>query len=146
MASANELVQTIKKASLDAIEASKPVNVYFGVVKSIHPLTVNVEQKLKLGESQLILTRNVTDYDTMVTVEWDSEEEEATHNRNDLRQPGSDEESPDGSMEAPSGGHFHRITGEKRITIRNGLAVGEEVILVRQQKGQKFIVLDRIGK
>ena len=34
---------------------------------------------------------------------------------------------------------------EKKIIIHNGLAVGDEVILIRQQEGQKFIVVDRIG-
>ena len=31
------------------------------------------------------------------------------------------------------------------ITIHNGLVVGDKVILIRQQGGQKFVVLDRIG-
>lgn len=145
MSSANELVQTIKKASLDAIEASKPVNVYFGKVRTVTPLTVDVEQKMVLGESQLILTRNVTDYETMVTIEWDSEEEGNADSRNIPGQPDNDGEPSDGSMEEPSGRHVHKITGQKKITIQNGLGVGDEVILVRQQKGQKFIVLDRIG-
>ena len=43
MANANQFVQTMKKAALDAIEASKPVNVYFGEVRTTKPLTINVE-------------------------------------------------------------------------------------------------------
>lgn len=36
--------------------------------------------------------------------------------------------------------------GEKKnITIHNGLVVGNEVILLRQQDGQKYIVVDRTG-
>ncbi|MDE7299468.1 MAG: DUF2577 domain-containing protein, partial [Lachnospiraceae bacterium] len=31
------------------------------------------------------------------------------------------------------------------ITVHNGLAVGDEVILLRQQGGQKYIVWDKIG-
>ena len=42
--------------------------------------------------------------------------------------------------------HTHKITGKKKITVHNGLVVGDEVILIRQQEGQKFIVWDRIGK
>ena len=38
------------------------------------------------------------------------------------------------------------VDGEKKkITIHNGLAVGNEVILLRQQDGQKYIVVDRTG-
>lgn len=120
MPDANELVALLKKAALDAVEASKPVNVYFGEVLSASPLKINVEQKMILGEKQLILSRNVTDFTTMVTVDWLTESSLSTHT--------------------------HKITGKKKITVHNGLVVGDEVILIRQQEGQKFIVWDRIGK
>ena len=64
LADANGLVEAVKKASRDEWESSKPVNVYFGEVVSKAPLKINVEQKMILGENQLILTRNVTDYMT----------------------------------------------------------------------------------
>ncbi len=67
LADANGLVEAVKKASRDEWESSKPVNVYFGEVVSKAPLKINVEQKMILGENQLILTRNVTDYMTTVT-------------------------------------------------------------------------------
>lgn len=40
--------------------------------------------------------------------------------------------------------HTHDITGKKEITIHNGLAVGDEVILLKQKGGQKYLVLDRV--
>ena len=79
MADANELVQSLKKAAVDAVDASKPVNVYFGEVRSTSPLEINVEQKMILGEAQLVLTRNVTDFDTMVTINWESEDDRTSH-------------------------------------------------------------------
>lgn len=118
MPDVNELVRAMKRAALDAVLASKPVNVYFGQVVSASPLQINVEQKMTLGKAQLILTRNVTDFKTNVTMEWETETESA---------------------------HKHEITGKKEITIHNALAVGDEVILIRQQEGQKYIVVDRIG-
>lgn len=36
------------------------------------------------------------------------------------------------------------VTGTKKITINNGLAAGEKVVLVRQDGGQKFLVMDRV--
>lgn len=129
----NELLQSIKKAALDAVEASKPVNVYFGEVISASPLLVNVEQKMVLGKAQLVLTRNVTDFKTMVTVQWESEKEEQTHTHN--------VEGTDCQSEK----HTHEIVGQKEITIHNALEIGDTVILVRQQKGQKYVILDRIG-
>jgi hypothetical protein len=40
--------------------------------------------------------------------------------------------------------HKHAV-GKIQITVHNGLVVGDEVILLRQQGGQKYIVVDRIG-
>ena len=40
--------------------------------------------------------------------------------------------------------HRHAI-GKIEITVHNGLVVGDEVILIRQQDGQKYVVVDKIG-
>jgi hypothetical protein len=61
------LVKIIKKAAIEAVESTKPVAIYFGIVTSISPLQINVEQKMKLGKSQLILSRNITDYRTEIS-------------------------------------------------------------------------------
>lgn len=142
---ANELVETLKRAAVEAIEAKKPVNVYFGEVVSASPLKINVEQKMILGEKQLILSRNVTDFKTMVTVNWLTESSLNTHTHT---VKGTDDggDNIDLTSGAKNLAHTHKITGKKEITIHNGLAVGDEVILLRQQEGQKFIVWDRIGK
>ena len=145
MPDANELVDALKRAALDAVKASKPVYVCFGKVQSTSPLKINVEQKMVLGEKQLILTRNVTDFTTKVTIDWTSECSLSTHSHTVNGDNGSG-----GTINLTSGttnlAHTHKITGKKKITIHNGLAVGDEVILIRQQDGQKFIVVDRIGK
>lgn len=150
MPDVNELVEALKKAALDAVNSTKPVYVYFGEVVSASPLKVNVEQKMILGEAQLILSRNVTDYKTNITLNWETE----NHIKKTTGKV-SGETEPDGEPEhthkfeitnESSDAHNHKITGQKEITIHNGLAVGDEVILLRQQEGQKFIVWDRIGK
>lgn len=127
LADANALVEAMKKASREEREASKPVQVYFGEVISKSPLNINVEQKMVLGENQLILTRNVTDFVTMISVNWETEDKAG------------------GEEETASETHAHRILGQKQIVVHNALETGDEVILIRQQEGQKFIVLDRIG-
>lgn len=101
MGDANDFTRAIKKAAMDAFEASKPVNVFFGKVTSASPLKINVEQKMTLGDKQLVLTRSVTDYNT--------------------------------------------LTSNGNIKVFNALKVGDEVVLIRQQEGQKFIVIDRLG-
>lgn len=128
---ANELVDTLKRAAVEAVEAGKPVNVYFGEVVSASPLKINVEQKMILGEKQLILSRNVTDFKTKITA----------GNIKNYYYTGDVN-----SGTAPvSPLHVHAV-GTIEITVHNGLAVGDGVILIRQQEGQKFIVVDRIGK
>lgn len=131
MADANELVETLKRAAVEAIEAKKPVNVYFGEVVSAAPLKINVEQKMVLGEKQLILSRNVTNFKTSISA----------GNIKNYYYTGS---TTDSGTAPVSPSHVHAV-GKIEITVHNGLVVGDEVILIRQQEGQKFIVLDRIG-
>ena len=131
MADANELVETLKRAAVEAIEAKKPVNVYFGEVVSAAPLKINVEQKMVLGEKQLILSRNVANFTTSIT----------GGNIKNYYYTGS---TTDSGTAPVSPSHVHAV-GKIEITVHNGLVVGDEVILIRQQEGQKFIVLDRIG-
>ena len=131
MPDANELVDTLKRAAVEAVEAKKPVNVYFGEVVSASPLKINVEQKMILGEKQLILARNVTDFKTKITA-GNIKNYYYTGDVNSGTAPVS-----------PS--HVHAV-GTIEVTVHNGLAVGDQVIVLRQQEGQKFIVVDRIGK
>lgn len=132
MPDANGIIKKIHKAAVDAVEASKPVNVYFGEVLSASPLKINVEQKMILGEKQLILSRNVTDYKTKIS----------GGNIQNYYYTGLTTESGTAPV-SPS--HVHAV-GKIEVTVHNGLVVGDEVILIRQQEGQKFIVWDRIGK
>ena len=109
---------------------SKPVEICFGKVTSASPLKILVEQKMTLGKEQLILTRNVTDFKTSIT----------GGNIQNYYYTGSNL-----SGSAPvSPSHVHAM-GKLQITVHNGLVVGDEVILLRQQGGQKYVVVDRIA-
>lgn len=150
MPDANELVKAMKRTALDAMESSKPVAVYFGEVQSVSPLTINVEQKMILGESQLVLSRNVTDFETMVTVEWSTESALGSHSHSVeiTSESGGDPEhthSIDGSTGSKNLAHSHSVSGKKKIIVHNALQIADKVILLRQQEGQKFVVWDRIG-
>lgn len=68
MLDATDLLIAIKKAATEAVEASQPFDFCFGKVISTSPLKIAVEQKIILGTMQLVLTRNVTDYKTKVTI------------------------------------------------------------------------------
>ena len=64
MSSYNELLNLIKKAANEANEASKPMQVSYGKVISTNPLKISIDQRLTLSNAQLVLTRNVSNYET----------------------------------------------------------------------------------
>lgn len=144
LADASELLTTIKKAALDAVESKKPVNVFFGTVISVNPLKIDVEQKMILEKEQLVLARNVTDFKSLVTVQWETEKEETTHTHK-VQGSDSEGESIDLTSGTQSKKHIHDVVGQKEMTFHFGLEQNDEVILIRQQGGQKYIVIDRIG-
>ena len=86
---------------------------------------------MTLGEAQLVLTRNVTDYKTKIT----------GGNVQNYYYTGDIE-----SGTAPvSPSHVHAV-GKITVTIHNALTVGEEVVLMKQKGGQVYLVLDRVVK
>lgn len=112
-----DLLSIMKKASTEAVEAGKPVNILFGKVTSSLPLQINIEQKMTLTDAQLVLTRNVTNYTINLGMNLSTDEVDE---------------------------HLHSIIGMQKVTIYNSLVVGDEVLLIRMQGGQKYIVLDRV--
>ncbi|HFL2491481.1 TPA: DUF2577 domain-containing protein [Clostridioides difficile] len=57
-----DLLQIIKKAAMDAVETSNPIQIAFGTIESISPLRVKIEQKLSIGEIFLIQTETFKRY------------------------------------------------------------------------------------
>ena len=65
----NALVRAVKKAAVEAVRAENPMGVCHGTVTGISPLEITTDQKLILGEKQLILTNAVRDYTVEMTVD-----------------------------------------------------------------------------
>ena len=124
----DDFLKLIKKTAVEAVNASKPANMVFGKVISEKPLKIKVDQKLILTSAHLVLSRNVTDYRLSVTVDH------------------STEYASGGSGESSFASHRHYVEGEKTLTVNNALKAGDEVILMQVSGGQKYIVIDRIGK
>lgn len=70
----SNLLETIKIAALDAVNASKPIEIVLGEVLNIEPLKINLEQKLTLTRAFLIVPREFTDYKIKILI--DDEEKE----------------------------------------------------------------------
>ena len=124
----NELVQLVKKAAVEAVNASSPMGFCFGTVTSASPLKIQVDQKKTLPEAQLILTNNVRDFAVEMTTLPDFHETE---------------EESGGSGDAAFASHKHKYQGRKKWKVHLALKSGEKVILLRCDGGQKYIVLDR---
>ena len=143
MLDAQDLLNSIKRAAQEANEASQPSDFCFGKVTSIEPLQILVEQKMTLGAAQLVLTRNVTDFMTLVSIDWQTGLALTTHthkiNGKDSGGDTVDITSKEADLE-----HQHGLTGTKSIIIHNALQLGDEVILLKRKGGQKYLVLDRV--
>jgi len=161
----SSLSEIIKKMAVGANNANAPTSVLFGTVTSISPLEITVEQKLKLTKEFLVLTKNVTDYTVDVSVEWDTESKSLNANHSHtlsgdisvasiaIVNPNPDnisvsinnEVSDSISIEQRNINliHNHSISGKKKITIHNGLNLNDNVILLQQQGGNNFIVIDK---
>lgn len=127
---ASGIIEIMKKAALDAIDSSGPVSVVFGKVTKTNPIEIKLSPSLSLNSDMgvLVFSRNVTDYTTTVDVDWTTEP------------------TSGGSGEASFSEHTHQLTGSKTITIHNGLKLNDNVILLKVQGGQKYVVLDKVGE
>jgi len=132
----NALVRAVKKAAVEAVRAENPMGVCHGTVTGLSPLEITTDQKLILGERQLILTNAVRDYTVEMTVDHVTEVISHGHSVTDTYTGGGTAQPVD---------HSHPYKGRKSFRVHLGLKMGEKVILVRCDGGQQFVVLDRWG-
>ena len=130
----NELVRLVKQAAVDAVQADAPMGICYGTVTGVGPLQIAVDQKKILGEAQLVLTDNVRDFHVEMSTIEDSGGSEGPHYT---------ENESGGIGDALFESHRHKYEGRKKWRIHNALEMGEKVILLRCDGGQKYIVLDR---
>ena len=121
------LIEALKQVSSEVVQAGNPTSVIYGKVISKHPLKIQVNNKLILDESFLVLTKNVLDHKVKFTMDFRGEE------------PGkitiNGEQNVLDKMEYKKG----------YAIIKNGLNVGDTAIMVQQQGGQKFVVVDKMN-
>lgn len=148
---AKDFVNTMKKIAKETITAESPSDFVFGTVISEQPLKIKIEQKITLTEEQLILCRNVTDFQTKMS--FDNEA---------IQQPIEvDNSVVVDTLITPSGvtnpvtlkkdgisgivGKLRNVEKVKHeITVYNALKVGEKVALIQEQGGQRYLVVDRV--
>ena len=159
------LGEVIKRMAVGANDSNAPTSVLFGTVTSINPLEITVEQKLKLTKEFLVLTKNVKDYTVDVSLNWETESKSMNANHNHTLNGGMDISSTATLNPNPENievninnqvnnsinveqknislTHNHSINGRKQIMVHNGLKLNDNVILIQQQGGNNFIVIDK---
>lgn len=123
-------LKVIKQAALDAVNAQKPIQVCYGTVTKDSPLEITVDQKTILEAEDLILCRNVTDYEC--DVEFSLKTEKLQHSHTGVHGPTSVQTLQ------------YEVKNKKKMKVYNALKKDDVVFLIREQGGQRFIVIDRI--
>lgn len=123
----------MKMAAMQAFQNSDPTAWMMGEVINTSPLEIQIEQRLTIDEDLLILTRNVTDYTVEIEHSWATGMALGSHSHS----------YSEGTTGGANLSHNHTIIANE-VTIKNGLQVGDTVLLLRQDGGQKFIVVDRV--
>jgi hypothetical protein len=136
--------ESIKRLAEGVFNNSQPTYFLFGVVESIDPLMIRINPKMILPDAFLILTNAVKDHSVDVTVDWSTVED--NYLKPDHTHGNGNNGSPTTSTSDFDTTHKHDIKGRKRITIHNGLTVGEKVLLLRTQGGQNYVVIDRVDE
>lgn len=121
------LLETIKQLAKEQNASENPTQILFGTVKSVDPVSVEVDQFGTLTSEFLVLAREVTDYDVEMTVNHMVEKMQG------------------GGKDPSFTAHQHAYKGRKVFTVHKKLQVGEKVILLGVQGGQQFVILDRVG-
>lgn len=115
-----QLIDSIKTIVKNYLDSSDQCTFLYGTVKSAAPLMIQVEsnEKLTLDSKFLMVCQHLTDHEVEVEAEF-------------------------GTQNGGSPAHTHPVAVKKKITVKNALKAGERVILIRQQGGQKYLVVDR---
>ena len=112
----NEFLNLIKSAAKEQRESDAPATVCHGVVTSASPLSVQIDQRFIVSAANLIVPQHLSSYTVSATI--------------------------DGST-ADAEGHNHKL-GSYSLRIDNSLKTGDRLILVRQDGGQMYLIVDRV--
>lgn len=121
----NKLVDTFKILVTDTMNAYVMSDIVIGEVISTSPYQIQVDPKIIIPESNLVFTKNTTDWTAEISVDH------VTENRGG------------GGGYAEFASHNHDYVGRKKFLIHNSLQVGDKAILIQESGGQRYIVLDR---
>ena len=132
------LADTIKKVAEGTQNASAPTVFMFGNVTKTSPLTIRVDNRFDISGDAIIVMKEfkVGFY--------------PTHYHTGVKGSPTTAEKSGGSGDASFASHSHVLKNNYQTNTDGtseyyyGLAVGEKVVLLRNQGGQSFLVLGRV--
>lgn len=151
-----ELSEIIKRMALEAMDGTKPARAVMGQVVKANPLKVKISDKLTLTEDNLVVPESLTDHYIYIDIEKDERKTSYDIKIKDDSKKTKDEltgitVTGEGvSYNDPK--HFHEMpelefdeikVTKAKIKVYNALKKGDNVILLRDQGGQKFYIIDR---
>jgi len=83
------IIQIIKQAAMEAVEASKPMKVVYGTVVLLSPFSIKIDQKFTITDEFLVISKRMK---------------------------------------------------------REGFELGDKLLLLQEQGGQSYIVMDKVGE
>ncbi|MBM6986264.1 MAG: DUF2577 domain-containing protein [Acidaminococcaceae bacterium] len=122
-----KLYQAMQEVIGQNVDSMRLGDFVVGTVETASPLSIRVTQKDLITEEFLQLTDLVRDFDVDIEVD---------HNT---------EDASGGSGDSAYAPHHHGYKGRKKITVYNGLHVGEVVLMGRAAGGQTYYVISRLA-
>lgn len=130
------MIDAIKRIVENLLERKKLMIFEYGIVEEVSPLKIRIDQKHLLYEDDLKLSHLVKDYYIDITVQHSTDSIYGSWDTSHAH--------PNVSSAPIPIDHEHEYKGRKKILIHNRLLKGEKVILLRQQGGQMYYVVDRV--
>jgi hypothetical protein len=109
------MLELIKQASINAINASNPLDIEFGTVTDSENITIRINQKKTLSKEFFVVPESLTRYEVSLK------------NCNIVNETSTD-------------------SGLEKLIIREGLNIGDAVILLKIESGARYLILDKVVK
>ena len=132
------LLETVKKAAEAERNASAPCGFMFGTVTKVSPLTIRVDNRFDISGDAIVVMK---EYKAGFY---------PTHYHTGVKDSQTTQNASGGSGDASFASHNHVLKNNYQTNTDGtseyyyGLAVGEKVVLLRNQGGQSFLVLGRV--
>lgn len=145
------LIEVMKQAAAQAVPKEALTDVLFGKVISVSPLSINVEGRLELDQSLLLLSPFCNEL--KINIPIPSHGHTATSStitvpkhKHTLKDDASKETSEsDSTTITPSISITDNPGSTVEVTVWEGLKAEDQVALLRVSSGQQYIVLFKVG-